>query len=474
MTVLHFARSSAFPTAHVGILSVVSRRGGYQVCSGIRRCCRPLGSFAATPLCGDAPKGSVTPTATDITKNGAPTSPPSSAPLSTDAHLGSIDVLAPIPNTTTSTASDFAKAVPELSKAKLSALVVSTSTAGFLAAGGPISYPTLAACAVGTALCSSSASTFNQIFEVERDRRMKRTRNRPLVKGVVSPGSAAALATASGVGGGVILLAGTDPVTAALGVANIGLYAGAYTALKTKSEINTWVGAVVGAVPPVMGWTAATGGSLLDLEAAFLGGTLFLWQFPHFFALSWMHRVDYARGGFQMVPVNDPDGDRTADLISRYTWYLSAIPLASSALSVTSSMFAVEGVALNAYALYVAKRFDRDRSNANARKVFLTSLWYLPCLMTLFILHSRKWREEEEATDESKVDIQAWLRKGASDLRHFGRKHCVHEVVVARDEVGSEDKCPIALGKSKAKEASSKGADVASVVVANTNLEVKK
>lgn len=474
MTVLRLARPSVFPSSYPGNRSIATRRGKNLGTAAIWRHCRCLGSYAATLPCGDtgegsghnAPKKGVI--VADSAKRDVPSSNPSSARLSTDAHLGTNDPLSPL-GSAPRKASDFARAVPELSKAKLSALVVSTSTAGFLAAGGPISYPTLAACAAGTALCSSSASTFNQIFEVERDRRMKRTRNRPLVKGVVSPGSAVALATAAGVGGGGILLVGTDPITAALGVANVGLYSGAYTYLKTKSEINTWVGAVVGAVPPVMGWTAATGGSLLDLEAAFLGGTLYLWQFPHFFALSWMHRVDYARGGFQMVPVNDPDGDRTADLINRYTWYMSAVPLASSALGVTSSMFAVEGVALNAYALYVARKFDHDRSNANARKVFLTSLWYLPCLMTLFILHSRKWRDEEEVRDENNVDIQAWLRARASQLRQFGREHCVHEFVVAKDEVGLGDKCPIALGKSKAKEATGKGAEVASVVV--TNLE---
>ena len=192
---------------------------------------------------------------------------------------------------------------------------------------------------------------------------MKRTRNRPLVRGIVTPQTATALAATTGISGGSILALGTDPVTAALGVGNIALYAGLYTYLKPRSEINTWVGAVVGAVPPVMGWTAATGGSLFDLEAALLGSTLFLWQFPHFFALSWMHRTDYARGGFQMVPVNDIDtnGDRTAALINRYTWYMSTIPIASSVLGATSSMFAVEGIVLNAYALYVAKRFQRPQ-----------------------------------------------------------------------------------------------------------------
>lgn len=369
------------------------------------------------------------------------------------------------------TTSDYVAAALELSKARLSALVVVTTGAGFLTAGGPLSYATLAAATAGTALCSSSASTLNQIFEMDRDKRMKRTRNRPLVRGIVTPQTATALAATTGISGGSILALGTDPVTAALGVGNIALYAGLYTYLKPRSEINTWVGAVVGAVPPVMGWTAATGGSLFDLEAVLLGSTLFLWQFPHFFALSWMHRTDYARGGFQMVPVNDiaTNGDRTAALINRYTWYMSTIPIASSVLGATSSMFAVEGIVLNAYALYVAKRFDKERNNSNARKVFLTSLWYLPCLMTLFILHSRRWRntiEEDEQTELDDNDVVAILRRRLSEIRNAGKELCLHEILAiaeadendqsdaksTRSSRSKEEKCPVVLGKSKVTE----------------------
>lgn len=407
-------------------------------------------------------------------------------PLSTDAHAAAAASVAAaaapaLPLVANPAPSDYVTATLELSKARLSALVVVTTTAGFLTAGGPVSYPTLAAAAAGTALCSSSASTLNQIFEMERDKKMKRTRHRPLVRGVVTPQTAAALATATGLGGGSMLALGTDPVTASLGIGNIALYAGLYTYMKPRSELNTWVGAVVGAVPPVMGWTAATGGSLWDLEAALLGGTLFLWQFPHFFALSWMHRTDYARGGFQMVPVNDVDtnGDRTAALINRYTWYMSSIPLVSSVLGATSSMFAVEGIALNAYALYVAKRFDRDRTNANARKVFLTSLWYLPCLMTLFILHSRRWKEpidgevkDAEATREMEEDAVAILRRRVSQVRNAGRELCLHELFAIADKeeesndkkIRAETKCPVALGKSKVTEATEAGATIASAV----------
>jgi protoheme IX farnesyltransferase len=355
------------------------------------------------------------------------------------------------------------KDIMELSKFRLSALVVSTTSAGFLAAGASMGgmastsgavWPTLASCCIGTALCSSSASTWNQIIEVERDRQMKRTRHRPLVRGSVTQQQAIGLASLTSLGGGTLLAVGTDPVTTALGLGNIALYAGLYTYLKPRMEFNTWVGAFVGAIPPVMGWTAA-GGSIWDVEALLLGGMLYLWQMPHFFALAYMHRADYARGGFQMVPVNDHGdtidnddnngdmdgssskaiaGDRTASLITRYTWYLSTIPVASYALDVTSSMFALEGLVLNAYALHVAYKFNDDRTNANARKVFLTSLWYLPCLMTLFILHSKTWDVVEEGEEKEQDKLFKAYKDTVQAIRQKGRGVCIHEVLISKDE----------------------------------------
>lgn len=208
-----------------------------------------------------------------------------------DTLTSSSKTTLPIKNNTTTLFSNLA----ELSKARLSALVVSTTAFGFLAAGPTAlaytSLPTFMAASLGTALCASSASTFNQIIEVEKDRHMKRTANRPLVTGAVSHNVALGVGCVTGTAGGILLGCGTDPLTTILGVGNIGLYAGVYTSLKPRLEINTWVGALVGAIPPVMGWTAA-GGSIMDAEAILLGSTLFLWQFPHFFALNWMYRTD--------------------------------------------------------------------------------------------------------------------------------------------------------------------------------------
>jgi len=366
----------------------------------------------------------------------------------------------------------------ELSKARLSALVVCTTALGFASAGPTAlsltSIPTFAAASIGTALCASSAATFNQVIEVERDRQMKRTSNRPLVTGAVSKEMAMGLGCLTGASGGLMLGLGTDPVTTVLGVGNIALYAGLYTHLKPRSEINTWVGAVVGALPPVMGWTAA-GGSLMDAEAVLLGSTLFLWQFPHFFALNWMYRADYKRGGFAMVAVNDPDGDRTAGLIKRYGLYLASVPFVSTALEVTSPMFAVDGgILLNGYALYVASKFDKERTNANARKVFLTSLWYLPCVMMLFLLHSRRWHEE--VTDDGRLALEnggtedasilVSMQKIMNDIQSKGRDLCMHEAIAStrlgvwfgnesNETAIDGSKCPISLGKAVAESANS-------------------
>jgi heme o synthase len=314
----------------------------------------------------------------------------------------------------------------------------------------------LTACVVGTALCSSSAAAFNQIVELDQDKRMKRTQQRPLVTGTLTIPQATTAATLWGAAGGTILYAGTDVLTTCLGVGNLVLYSGIYTAMKPMSVYNTWVGALVGAIPPVMGWSAATGGSICDPEAILLGLTLYLWQMPHFFALSFMHRVDYKRGGFQMVPCLEEDGRETASLIVRYAWYLSTVPFISTAVGVTSSMFALEGIALNAYALSVAHKFQRDRTNGNARKVFLTSLWYLPCLLMLFLLHSKVWDDEKEKDDA----IARYLADYIHVVRNKGRELCLHEAAVSKTVEG-EKACPVAIGSKKSRE----GVETASAIV---------
>ena len=363
----------------------------------------------------------------------------------------------------------------ELSKARLSSLVVFTSGAGYLMAGVPASWPAFAAVTIGTALAAAAAGTFNQVIETPLDAKMKRTQSRPLPAGQITPAAAVAFGAGLTVASSAILLAGTNPLTAALGLGNVALYSLVYTPLKTRSELSTAIGAVVGAVPPLMGWAAATGGDLsclLAAEPAVLGLALFWWQFPHFYALGWTLRRDYIRGGYAVVPATDATGSRTAWLALRSAVALSLLPFAAVAAGVANPMFAVEGVALNAALLAASWRFYAQPSDASARAVFRTTLWYLPVLLALLVFHSRHWATQEQdilaATDgEAAVAAAAGgappplalpgqgqaqeegcsvgagaaagermadrLRVGVAtatdSVRHAGRALCVHETV---------------------------------------------
>lgn len=381
------------------------------------------------------------------------------------------------------------KIVGELSKFRLSSLVVVTTGAGFICAGGPIDLCTLLAASAGTALCAASAGTFNQVAEKDIDAMMNRTMHRPLPSGKISPLAASAFGAAAGAAGVGLLYAATSPVVAALGLGNIALYAGAYTYSKRRTEMNTWIGAVVGAVPPVMGWLAATHalsanpsasaslqqlaaadplympslleyGALVTGEAIALAALLFLWQFPHFFALSWMYREDYARGGFQMVAVNDPTGTRTAGLISEYSLYLTAFPLLTSVLGYTSYMYTIEGTAANMYLLYLAHRFRDDKSNANARRIFLCSLWYLPLLLAGFVFHSRIWNALTDE-QEDKDQITDALVGAKAQLKGL----CVHERMTNMDHLCAK------IASEKAVESATKGADALGEVITQQKQE---
>mmetsp|Transcript_17408 Transcript_17408/g.29402 ORF Transcript_17408/g.29402 Transcript_17408/m.29402 type:complete len:438 (-) Transcript_17408:147-1460(-) len=316
----------------------------------------------------------------------------------------------------------------ELSKFRLSGLVVLTTGAGYICAGAlPIDYYTMTAACIGTGLCAGSASCFNHVIEHEIDLKMKRTLNRPLPSGRASLPEATAFGVGTGIAGTTLLYSMTNPVVAALGLGNIALYAGAYTYSKRYTELNTWIGSIVGAIPPVMGWAAATGGGLMAAEPMTLAGILFLWQFPHFFALSYLHREDYARGNFQMVAVNDPTGIRSANLIMEYSLYLTMLPIAASLGGLTSYMFALEGTAANMYLLYLAQKFRQERTNAGARRIFLCSLWYLPLLLTGFVFHSRMWDKSSQQLILENADDE--LTEAVTGAKSTLKGLCVHEMI---------------------------------------------
>jgi len=214
------------------------------------------------------------------------------------------------------------------------------------------------------------------------------------------------------------------------------------------------MGAVVGAIPPVMGWTAA-GGALISAEAAALSSALFLWQMPHFLALAWMYRNDYMQGGYKMVPLTDPTGERTASLCLQYSVYLALLPPACWAAGVTSCMFAVESVGFNGLLLLAAFRFrqNHQRGQAHARRLFLASLAYLPVFFACLLLHQNRQpitaRLAEEVVDDGYNDAR-------DRLLSRGRQLCLHEHIVhppaadADGTIASARACPVHFGKASA------------------------
>ncbi|XP_046888442.1 protoheme IX farnesyltransferase, mitochondrial [Hypomesus transpacificus] len=278
-----------------------------------------------------------------------------------------------------------------LAKIKLTALVVVTAAAGYAMAPVPFDPAMFFLASLGTGLASCTANSINQYFEVPFDSNMNRTKNRPLVRGQISPLHAVSFALACGVPGLTLLTLAVNPLTGLLGGLNIFLYTCCYTPLKRLSISNTWVGAVVGAIPPVMGWTAATGA--LDPGALLLGGFLYCWQFPHFNALSWNLREDYSRGGYRMMSVTHPGMCRRVAL--RHSLGLVGLSGLGPVLDVTTWTFPLVSLPINLYISYLAFRFYRQGDRSSARKLFFCSLWHLPMLL-LLALTCKKSRAAQE------------------------------------------------------------------------------
>ncbi|KAH7928286.1 protoheme IX farnesyltransferase, partial [Leucogyrophana mollusca] len=308
----------------------------------------------------------------------------------------------------------------QLSKSRLTTLVVLTAMSGVALSPLPTTLPVLLSTAVGTAMCSASANTLNQLQEVPYDAQMARTRMRPIVRRAITPLHATGFAIATGVAGPAILWIMVSPVTAALGAVNIGLYAGVYTWLKRKSILNTWVGAVVGGLPPLMGWTAC-GGKLLPLAdypfqfflPSFLSPSpqdislvdnplspialfmlLYSWQFPHFMAFSHQVRASYAQAGYKMLSVLSPHKNTLVAL--RHALLLVPICSVLFPLSgLTTWTFALTSLIPNAVGVRAAWGFWRRGGEKEARAVWQHSLWYLPVILALTMVHKQgmEWTE---------------------------------------------------------------------------------
>ncbi|XP_017557257.1 protoheme IX farnesyltransferase, mitochondrial [Pygocentrus nattereri] len=301
--------------------------------------------------------------------------------------------------------SDLPGVYARLSKIKLTALVVTTAAAGYAMAPVPFDPVTFVLASVGTGLSSCMANSINQYFEVPFDSNMNRTKNRPLVRGQISPLHAVSFALACGIPGVTLLTLAVNPLTGFLGALNIFLYTCCYTPLKRLSITNTWVGSVVGAIPPIMGWTAAMGS--LDPGALLLGGFLYSWQFPHFNALSWNLREDYSRGGYRMMSVTHPALCKRVAL--RHSVGLIGLSTLCPVLDVTTWTFPLISLPINLYISYLAFRFYHHADRQNARKLFFCSLWHLPMLLLLMLTCKKRRPVPEDAVKPvvNPLDLQS-------------------------------------------------------------------
>jgi len=274
----------------------------------------------------------------------------------------------------------------ELTKPRITFLIVLTSAAGFaMASHGAVNYLALASALIGIGLLSSGIATLNQYAERDLDGLMRRTADRPLPAGKLLPWEALAFGVGLTVVAEIYLLVLVNPLSALLGLTVIAGYLFGYTPLKTRTSLSTLVGAFPGAVPPLIGWTAARG--TMSIEAWVLFAILFLWQFPHFLAIAWMYREDYSRAGILMLPVVEPDGRVTAQQIVVYTLMLIPVSLLPTVLGMSGRVYLYGAIVLGLLFLYSSIRAAFSMSRQQARRLLLASVLYLPLLFILMVLN---------------------------------------------------------------------------------------
>jgi protoheme IX farnesyltransferase len=273
-----------------------------------------------------------------------------------------------------------------LTKPRISVLVLFTVGAGaFLAAGSALDVLVLLHAVVGTAFVASGASALNQFIERHSDNLMRRTESRPLPAGRLQPMEVLLFGSALAVVGLLYLVVSLKQFAAPLVAAVTFIaYVFIYTPLKRKTSLNTLIGAVPGALPPVIGWAAVKG--TLDEPAWILFGIVFLWQVPHFLAIAWIYREDYSRAGLQMLPCLDPDGRLTSRQMTLYTLTLIAVSFLPAWINIAGPVYLLGALALGLFFLARTSDFARSCSTEDARRVLRASLVYLPCLLALLLL----------------------------------------------------------------------------------------
>jgi protoheme IX farnesyltransferase len=276
----------------------------------------------------------------------------------------------------------------DLIKARLTFLVLLTTLVGFyLGSEGRVSLSGMIHLLLGTGLLASGAAALNQWLERDYDARMRRTEDRPLPARRLHPETVVWLGIVVSAAGLLYLMWGVNLLSGALGAVTLLTYLFVYTPLKRITWLNTIVGAVPGALPPLIGWTAARG----NLEGP--GWTLFLilalWQIPHFFAIAWMYREDYRRAGFAMLPVMDPTGRRTSGQAVVFSWLLLGAGVLPWYFGLTGYLYLAGALALGLYFAGRAHLFSRERTEQRARGLFYASILYLPMLLGLMLVD--KW-----------------------------------------------------------------------------------
>jgi protoheme IX farnesyltransferase len=273
----------------------------------------------------------------------------------------------------------------ELTKPRLNLLVVAGSAVGFyLGSRGVTDLVGMAVASIGTALVAGGAAVLNQVLECDTDALMERTRSRPLPAGRLAAADARTFGVLLASTGLALLAIGSNVLAAVLALATLAIYLVVYTPLKRRSPIATLVGAIPGALPPLIGWTAGH-------QSASPGGwtlfaIVFLWQVPHFMAIAWMYRDDYGRAKFPMLPVLEPDGRSTGRQAAVYAAWLIPSSLLPVPAGIAGWMYSLAALVLGGALLVLAVRFAVARSDSSARALFFGSITYLPLIWAAMLL----------------------------------------------------------------------------------------
>lgn len=282
----------------------------------------------------------------------------------------------------------WASLLCELTKARLTSLALFTTFIGFyLGSGAGLDFVLMFHALFGTALVAGGAAALNQYLEREEDAKMPRTENRPLPSRRMQPEMALAFGSGCASVGLIYLALLVNMMTSLLGAVTLVMYLFLYTPLKRVTSLNTVIGAIPGALPPLMGWTAARGEITLEGWSLFV--ILFFWQLPHFLAIAWIYREEYRKAGFAMLPVFDATGERTGRQAVCYTLALLNVSLAPFLFNVAGVVYLAGGLLLGLSFIACALRFSRRLTETSARQLFLMSIIYLPLVLALMVIDKR-------------------------------------------------------------------------------------